>query len=166
MHRIRRHVRAAGFTVVGLIMAAVPRLPAQGMGPRGATAKCQDGTYVRTKSEPAACRDHDGLETWYGLAHVNSGTIEKAGDPIVTLEEALTHQAPNTVLRGNDKGTIEDRFVPDSADTTLYASFMVYLDKVRQESGCRKVSAHCAFCPTAHRFYCTNAPQFLPLLAF
>lgn len=166
MHPIRSHARMPWVTLAGLLMVVATRLPAQGMGPKGATAKCRDGTYVRTKSEPDACRDHDGLATWYGLAREATATSGKRGDPIVTLEDALTREAPNTILRGNDQGTIEDRFVPDSADTALYPSFTVYLDKVQQQSACRKVSPHCAYCPNAHWIYCTNAPGFLPLLAY
>ena len=141
-------------------------LDAQGLGPNGATAKCQDGAYSHNKIQGMACRDHDGLEVWYGLAQNEAVAAQKRADVYAVLEEQMSQERPNIVARADLAGTIQDRFTPDSAAIAQYPSFMVYLDHVRQVSGCRKMSNRCALCPGAHQIYCTNVPAFLPLMAF
>ncbi|HTO57893.1 MAG TPA: DUF3761 domain-containing protein [Pseudomonadales bacterium] len=34
--------------------------------PKGATAKCKDGTYSHSKSKSGACSKHGGVDTWMG----------------------------------------------------------------------------------------------------
>jgi len=34
--------------------------------PKGATAKCKDGTYSHSKNKSGACSKHGGVETWMG----------------------------------------------------------------------------------------------------
>ena len=139
---------------------------AQGLGPNGATAKCQDGAYSHNKIQGMACRDHDGLEVWYGLAQNEAVAAQKRADVYAVLEAQMAQEKPNIVARADLAGTIQDRFSPDSTDVAQNPSFMVYLDRVRQVSGCRKMSNHCALCPGAHQIYCTNVATFLPLMAF
>lgn len=152
--------------VTGLIGLHGRALDAQGLGPNGATAKCQDGAYSHNKIQGMACRDHDGLEVWYGLAQNEAVAAQKRADVYAVLEAQLAEEKSNIVARADLAGTIQDRFTPDSVDVAQNPSFMVYLDRVRQVSGCRKMSNHCALCPGAHQIYCTNVPAFLPLMAF
>ena len=139
---------------------------AQGLGPNGATAKCQDGAYSHNKIVGLACRDHDGLVVWYGVAPNEAVAAQKRADVYAVLEEQMSQEKPNTVARADLAGTIQDRFTPDSAAVVQYPSFMVYLDHVRQVSGCRKMSNRCALCPGVHQIYCTNVAAFLPLMTF
>ncbi|HET7250040.1 MAG TPA: hypothetical protein VFI79_09355 [Gemmatimonadales bacterium] len=159
-------MRVTSMVVVGLVLGTGPVLAAQGLGPNGATAKCQDGAYTHNKIQGMACRDHDGLEVWYGLAQNEAVAAQKRADVYAVLEAQMAQEKPNTVARADLAGTIQDRFTPDSTDVAQNPSFMVYLDRVRQVSGCRKMSNHCALCPGAHQIYCTNVATFLPLMAF
>src|SRR5215510_5452088 len=159
-------MRVNSFVAIGAIVAFAPGLVAQGVGPGGATAKCQDGAYSHNKTQGMACRDHDGLEVWYGLAPTEAVAAQKRTDVYAVLEDRLSQEKPDIIARADLSGAIEDRFTPDSADVARYPSFMVYLDHVRQQSGCRKMSNRCALCPVAHRIYCTNVAAFLPLMAF
>ena len=152
--------------VVCLILGTASVLGAQGLGPLGATAKCQDGAYSHDKVEATACRAHDGLAVWYGLAPNEAVAAQKRADIYAVLEAQMAEERPNIVARASLTGDIQDRFTPDSGDIAKYPSFMVYLDHVRQASGCRKMSNHCALCPGTHQIYCTNTPAFLPLMAF
>ena len=34
--------------------------------PKGATAKCKDGTYSHSKNQSGACSKHGGVDTWMG----------------------------------------------------------------------------------------------------
>lgn len=159
-------MRVTSMVVVGLVLGTGPVLAAQGLGPNGATAKCQDGAYTHNKIQGMACRDHDGLEVWYGLAQNEAVAAQKRADVYAVLEAQMAQEKPNTVARADLAGTIQDRFTPDSTAVAQNPSFMVYLDRVRQVSGCRKMSNHCALCPGAHQIYCTNVATFLPLMAF
>jgi hypothetical protein len=155
-----------GLLLAGILLAGAAGLGAQGLGPGGATAKCQDGSYSHEKIQGMACRDRDGLQVWFGLAPNAAVAAAKRADVYAVLEAALNEERPNLIARADLSGTIQDRFTPDSADVVQYPSFMVYLDHVRQVSGCRKMSNRCALCPGAHQIYCTNVAAFLPLMAF
>ena len=159
-------MRVTSVVVAGMVLGAGQVLAAQGLGPTGATAKCQDGAYVHTRVQNQACRDHDGLEVWYGLAQNQAIAAVKRADIYAVLEAQLAQESRNVIMRADQDGKVQDRFTPDSADVARYPSFMVYLDHVRQASGCRKMSNHCALCPGVHQIYCTNAAAFLPLMAF
>ena len=159
-------MRVTSILVVGLVFGTGTGLAAQGLGPSGATARCQDGAYTHNKVQSEACRDHDGIEVWFGLAPNEAVAAQKRTDIYAVLEAAMAEEKPNTVARADLTGTIEDRFTPDSADIVQYRTFMVYLDHARQVSGCRKMSNHCALCPGSHQIYCTNVEAFLPLMAF
>jgi hypothetical protein len=152
--------------VAGLVLGSGQVLAAQGLGPNGATAKCEDGAYSHNKIVGLACRDHNGLVVWYGVAPNEAVAAQKRADVYAVLEEQMSQERPNIVARADLAGAIQDRFTPDSADVVQYPSFMVYLDRVRQVSGCRKMSNRCALCPGAHQIYCTNVAAFLPLMAF
>src|SRR2546422_6107609 len=87
------HARTVGVLVILAAFAGASRLAAQGIGPRGATAKCQDGAYVHNRSQAEACRDHDGLAVWYGLAKEGTtAATARRGDPLLNLEDALTRE--------------------------------------------------------------------------
>lgn len=159
-------MRAVRVVVAVLMLGVGPSLAAQGLGPNGATAKCQDGEYSHNKIVGLACRDHDGLVVWYGVAPNEAVAAQRRADVYAVLEAALEKEQPNIVARADLAGTIQDRFTADSADIAQNPSFMVYLDRVRQVSGCRKMSNHCALCPGARQIYCTNIAAFLPLMAF
>jgi hypothetical protein len=152
--------------VAGLVLGTGQVLAAQGLGPNGATAKCEDGAYSHNKIVGLACRDHNGLVVWYGVAPNEAVAAQKRADVYAVLEEQMSQERPNIVARADLAGTIQDRFTPDSAAVVQYPSFMVYLDHVRQVSGCRKMSNRCALCPGTHQIYCTNVAAFLPLMAF
>jgi hypothetical protein len=113
-----------------------------------------------------ACRDHNGLVVWYGVAPNEAVAAQKRADVYAVLEEQMSQERSNIVARADLAGAIQDRFTPDSADVAQYPSFMVYLDHVRQVSGCRKMSNRCAVCPGVRQIYCTNVAAFLPLMAF
>ena len=157
-------MRIGVLVTAGLLSTA--GLAAQGVGPGGATARCQDGAFSHSKIQSEACRDHDGLQVWYGLAQNEAVAAAKRADIYAVLEDAMTREAPNIIARADLAGTIQDRFTADSADIAQNLSFMAYLDRVRQVSGCRKKSNHCALCPGTRQIYCTNIPEFLPLTAF
>jgi hypothetical protein len=159
-------MRVTRMVVAGLVLGTGQVLAAQGLGPNGATAKCQDGAYSHNKIQGMACRDHDGLEVWYGLAPNEAVAAQKRADVYAVLEEQMSQEKPNIVARADLSGAIQDRFTPDSAEVAQYPSFMVYLDHVRQVSGCRKMSNRCALCPGTRQIYCTNVAAFLPLMAF
>jgi hypothetical protein len=159
-------MRVISIVVAGLVLGTGQVLAAQGLGPNGATAKCEDGAYSHNKIVGLACRDHNGLVVWYGVAPNEAVAAQKRADVYAVLEEQLSQEKPNIVARADLAGTIQDRFTPDSADVVKYPSFMVYLDHVRQVSGCRKMSNRCALCPGVHQIYCTNVAAFLPLMAF
>jgi Protein of unknown function (DUF3761) len=159
-------MRVTRMVVAGLVLGTGQVLAAQGLGPNGATAKCQDGAYSHSKIQGMACRDHDGLEVWYGLAPNEAVAAQKRADVYAVLEEQMSQEKPNIVARADLSGSIQDRFTPDSAEVAQYPSFMVYLDHVRQVSGCRKMSNRCALCPGTRQIYCTNVAAFLPLMAF
>ncbi len=165
-HRGKQVMRAIRKALIGMLLFSAPALAAQGLGPNGATAKCQDGAYSHNKIVGLACRDHDGLSVWYGLAANEAVAAQKRADVYAVLEEQLSQERPNIVARADLTGKIEDRFTPDSVDVAKYPSFMVYLDHVRQISGCRKMSNRCALCPGVRQIYCTNVAAFLPLMAF
>ena len=152
--------------LVGLLVFVTTSLAAQGQGPGGATAKCRDGQFVHGKMEGTACSDHNGVEVWYGLAQNEAVATAKRTDIYSLLEAALERQPPNTVLRADLTGRVEQTFTPDSSAVAANPVFTVFLDRTQQESGCRKVSDHCTLCPTNHKVYCTNVAQFLPLMAF
>jgi len=162
----KRQWRLSVAIVTGLLALGGATARAQGLGPNGATAKCQDGAYSHNKIVGLACRDHDGLVVWYGVAPNEAVAAQKRADVYAVLEAALAKEQPNIVARADLAGTIQDRFTPDSADIARNPSFMVYLDRVRQVSGCRKMSNRCALCPGSRQIYCTNVAAFLPLMAF
>jgi hypothetical protein len=159
-------MRVISIVVAGLVLGTGQVLAAQGLGPNGATAKCEDGAYSHNKIVGLACRDHNGLVVWYGVAPNEAVAAQKRADVYAVLEEQLSQEKPNIVARADLAGTIQDRFTPDSAAVVKYPSFMVYLDHVRLVSGCRKMSNRCALCPGVHQIYCTNVAAFLPLMAF
>ena len=159
-------MRVTSVIVAGLLLGTGQVLAAQGLGPNGATAKCEDGAFSHNKIVGLACRDHHGIVVWYGVAPNAAVAAEKRSDVYAVLEEQMTQERPNIVARADLSGTIEDRFTPDSAAVAQYPSFMVFLEHVRQASGCRKMSNSCALCPGVRQIYCTNVAAFLPLMAF
>jgi len=43
--------------------------------PKGATAKCTDGTYSMSESTTGSCSGHGGVAKWYAKARCNDGTL-------------------------------------------------------------------------------------------
>lgn len=43
--------------------------------PKGATAKCTDGTYSMSESATGSCSGHGGVAKWYAKARCNDGTL-------------------------------------------------------------------------------------------
>jgi len=153
--------------VLGLVLAGVPHVAAQGLGPKGATAKCVNGRYSMAKSIKAACEKDFGIAVWYGLAPQEGPATEHAKPSIfVNLETIIAQEPPFSVIRADASGAVILRSA-DSARVAPYSSFTDYLDKEHQESACRRASNHCVTCTIpGHRVYCTNVPQYLPLPAF
>jgi hypothetical protein len=62
--QVRRLVMAC--CVVGTLGFAVPAMALAGapVKPKGATAKCTDGTYSTAKTRTGACSGHGGVATW------------------------------------------------------------------------------------------------------
>jgi len=56
---------ASAFALPAFLAAAAAQPPD---APKGATAKCHDGTYSKAKTERGACSSHGGVETWFGSA--------------------------------------------------------------------------------------------------
>src|SRR5439155_852979 len=46
---------------------------AAAQAPKGATAKCKDGTYSTAKTTRGACSQHGGVETWLGNRPATAG---------------------------------------------------------------------------------------------
>lgn len=160
----------AQLLVVGLIVVGSTALAAQvgqGLGPKGATAKCINGKYSMSKSRKAACQDDDGVAVWYGLApELGAAAAPTKPDVFARLEAMIGQELPNTVLRSDKDANVTDRWV-DTTKYATYASLMEYLDKEHQESACRRTSSHCVSCTIpSRRIYCTNVPQYIPLPAF
>jgi len=42
--------------------------------PKGATAKCKDGTYSHSKNQSGACSKHGGVDTWMGSSSSSGST--------------------------------------------------------------------------------------------
>ncbi len=153
--------------LLGVIMVSSTCLAAQGLGPDGATAKCINGKYSKSKSMKAACHDDFGVAVWYGLVPPE-GPPPAANKPniFVKLEAGMAQELPNTVFRADKDGKVTDRWA-DSVVNARYQSLLDYLDKEHQESACRRSSNHCVTCTIpSHRIYCTNVTQYLPLPAF
>ena len=89
-------VGALALTIPQLSLDAAPRVP------KGATAKCSDGTYSMAKSKQGACSAHGGVATW--LADEKEAKKEtapnapaKAGNPTAQCNDgsysyAVHHQ--------------------------------------------------------------------------
>ena len=77
-----------------------------------------------------------------------------------SLERALAHELPNTVLSTPEHGDSFVRYTLDEREVFLYQSFATYLLLTVKQQECKKVSTHCVRCPTG-RMYCTNASQLL-----
>jgi Protein of unknown function (DUF3761) len=43
--------------------------------PKGATAKCTDGTYSMSETTTGSCSGHGGVAKWYAKARCNDGTL-------------------------------------------------------------------------------------------
>lgn len=43
--------------------------------PKGATAKCSDGTYSMSESATGSCSGHGGVAKWYAKARCTDGTL-------------------------------------------------------------------------------------------
>jgi hypothetical protein len=160
-------MRVVSFVVVGFSVTMIaPGLAAQGLGPSGATARCQDGRFSSQKSESVACKDHGGIATWYGLADSSGSHASKKTDVVALLEAAIAQEPPNSVIRADPDGSILLRST-DSAKVDPYSLFTEYLNQAHQESACRRMSGHCVACTNpGHRIYCTNVAKWLPLPPF
>jgi len=152
--------------VAGFVIGTGQVLAAQGLGPSGATARCQDGRFSIQKSETVACKDHGGIATWYGLEDSSRTHAAKKTDVVALLEAAIAQEPPYSIIRADPDGNIILRST-DSAKIDSYAFFTQFLDQVHQESGCRRTSGHCVTCTIpGHRIYCTNVAKWLPLPPF
>jgi hypothetical protein len=75
-HMVRRLLLA--FALIGALAVPLPSLAAARQTesepalPKGATARCKDGTYSMAKSRQGACSGHGGVATW--LADTKEGT--------------------------------------------------------------------------------------------
>ncbi len=149
------------------MVAGSPYVAAQGLGPDGATAKCVDGSYSRSKSQKDACVARGGTAAWYGLAPQGASPSGPAKrDVFASLEFIIAKEPPFSVIRADPDGSVIIRSA-DSSKVAAYSTFTDYLDKEHQESACRRSSSHCVTCTIpGHRIYCTNAPQYLPLPPF
>lgn len=162
-----RHLHFVSLAVITLIAADTRCLVAQGLGPKGATAKCINGKYSTKKSMKTACTSDFGIAVWYGVARQEGPPTGPAKpDIFVKLEALIAQEPPFSVIRADKDGTVILR-AADSAKVAPYLSFTDFLDKEHQESGCRRSSSHCMRCAIpGNRIYCTNVPQYLPLPAF
>ena len=83
-------------------------------------------------------------------------------DVLARLEVTIAKDPPNTVLRADKSGSVKERFVVDTNESSLYSSFAQFLAQRRDETGCKKSSKHCVTCPNG-QIYCTNVSPFLLL---
>ena len=72
-----------------LILGSSGVLTAQA-APAGATAKCVDGTYSKTKTKQGACSKHKGVAEWYGTG----------GNAAATPAPAAPASAPSAAPAG------------------------------------------------------------------
>ena len=77
-----------------------------------------------------------------------------------SLERALAHELPNTVLSTPERGDSFVRYALDEREVSLYQSFDTYLLLTVKQRGCKSVSTHCVRCPSG-RTYCTNTSKWL-----
>jgi len=61
--------------------------------PAGATAKCGDGTYSKTKTKQGACSKHKGITEWYGARENAAATPAPATPAGAAPSAAPTHGA-------------------------------------------------------------------------
>ena len=94
---MRRHVTALCFTTVLAFAAPVfmAEAGAQAKAPKGATAKCGDGTYSRARTQRGACSGHRGVAIWFADASAPA-------KPLTPPPEE--HSAPVTRVPSNAPG--------------------------------------------------------------
>jgi hypothetical protein len=95
--------------VAGALALAIPHAALDGAArvPKGATAKCSDGTYSMAKSKQGACSAHGGVATWLadekesGKATKDSNVQRETREPSQPSAKA-PKQAGNATAQCND----------------------------------------------------------------
>src|SRR5260370_12091909 len=64
-----------------------------------------------------------------------------------SLERALAHELPNTVLSTPERGDSFVRYALDEREVSLYHSFDTYLLLTVKHPGCKTLSPHSLPCP-------------------
>jgi outer membrane biosynthesis protein TonB len=69
--------------IAGALALAVPLVSLDGAPrvPKGATAKCSDGTYSTAKSKQGACSAHGGVATWLAEESRSSTSAKESKQP-------------------------------------------------------------------------------------
>lgn len=75
--RVRLTSIALGWTLFASL-AGLSQAPSK---PDNATAQCKDLTYWTGASKSGACRDHDGIKTWYGAPANAAAAPASAASP-------------------------------------------------------------------------------------
>jgi hypothetical protein len=82
--------------VAGALALTVPQvsIDAAARVPKGATAKCSDGTYSMAKSKQGACSGHGGVATWLAQEKETPSSKSAAAARKETTETAPAPRTP------------------------------------------------------------------------
>jgi hypothetical protein len=89
-----RTLLASITTTLALVAGAAYAEPPPIGAPAGATGQCNDGTWAASTSRSEACRDHQGVKTWY-LEKSPTKTPAQTMMPLQTFPNPRPGQMPN-----------------------------------------------------------------------
>ena len=104
MHRLL----IAGLVSGVLTLGAAHDAAAQ-RAPKGATARCEDGTYSKAQSERGACSAHGGVAKWYG-SRAKETTRDAKIEKKTTKAERKADRKETNAERRETRGTSGSSF--------------------------------------------------------
>jgi uncharacterized protein DUF3761 len=114
--------------------AALAQTPAG--APAGATAQCKDGTWSSDANRDGACRDHNGVRTWYGASDSPSRTPAPSMMPPQTFPKPTPQTMPNaqTPTTGTQMGSRPT--LPGGMSRTPGGAGKVWVDRASRSYVC------------------------------